>query len=715
MVDMDLDALEAFIDRIVNKRLMTIDGTAVVLAANDDGTVTLDLGGGAIAPSQPALGSYQPRAAGDHVLVRVRGGELVVQGVVSAPAAPRVVASPTVSDAVAPPAGQGWREVVTGRIWTRWDEPFIWTRPITALPPPTGGTVSGVGTLATYTGTELIEVGYAQQGAAVPPVLSGVGNSGPQDMYITWSGHQWYVDNSVRTVGTSPQTFGRMLDCAEVMPDGRLKLGIRNIGGVWYSAEVAQNDASLGYGRYRFVWEFDGGVESEPLSVVLGMFTYDQTATPGHRERDAEVTQWNDAGNTKHQMWYSLQPVAAAEQHQTNHVVSGAIQPFTTDIVWQAGQVHYSTSDANGMLLGDHVVTDGVETPNTEKVGINLWLTSGAPPANGQPVTAYLHSFTHTPGTTYTPTKAATRFDTFDNDYGWSVNKGSAISGGTLRLPCIAGYSNAYSGSVFDIRESTFDFDIVAVPAGGNGTTEALVSLRFDADNYLMFLVSGGGYAARVRQGGVNTQVSIGAFSYALHRYGRIAMSGGQVTFSTSADRVTWTAQGAAVTCTISAARLSALRFRVECGYYGTENNPGPFVVHGYGTPTGAIIPTSPNALVSGLVTFGTGAWAGLAGKVVLGAKLILHRSADASVGPLGPTAVTLWRAVAATTPTSPPPRETVNSRSYMLACNQSVTVALDPAWVQGFADGTFNAIAVFSTDPAAIVRLDSTVLVVNY
>ena len=631
--------------------------------------------------------------------------------------APKAVASPTVSDAVAPPAGQGWREVVTGRIWTRWDEPFIWTRPITPAPPPTGGTVSGVGTLATYQGTALTAVGYAQQGAAPAPVLSGPGNSGLQGTYIDWSGHNWYVDNSVRSIGgTSPQTFGRLLDCAEVMPDGRLKLGIRQIGGVWYSAEVDQNDASLGYGRYRFVWEIDGGVESEPLSVVLGMFTYDTSdAAAGKRELDAEVTQWNDTSNTKHQMWYSLQPVAAGEQHQTNHVVSGAIQPFTTDIVWQAGQVYYSTRDANGALLGDHVVTDGVEVPGNEKVGINLWLTSGAPPANGQPVTAYLHSFTHTPGVTYTPTQAATRFDTFDNDYGWALNKGSVISGGTLRLPCIFGYSNAYSGSVFDIRESTFDFDIVAVPAGGNGTTEALVSLRFDADNYLMFLVSGGGYAARVRQAGVNTAVPIGTFNFALHRYGRIAMSGGQVTFSTSPDKVTWTAQGAPVACTISAARLSALRFRVECGYFGTESNPGPFVVDGFGTATGAIIPTSPNALLSGIVTFGTGAWAGLAGKVALDGKLILHRSADASVGPLGPTTVTLWRAVAATTPASPPPRETVNSRSYMLACNQSVTVALDPAWVQGFADGTFNAIAVFSTDPAAIVRLDSTVLVVNY
>jgi hypothetical protein len=406
----------------------------------------------------------------------------------------------------------------------------------------------------------------------------------PQATFLNWQGHNWYVDNAVRSINGSsnPNNFGRFTECVQVLPDGRLQLQIVNLGGTWYSAEFDQNDASLGYGRYRFVWSLTG---AEPTSVVLGMFTYDTTdPAAGKRELDAEYTRFGDATRPAGTMYYSLQPTGVVDQHQTDFSVAGAVAPFTTDIVWQAGQVAYSTRDANGLLLGDHVVTDGVEVPGNEKVGLNLWYVSATPPT--ATVTAYINSFTFTPGITVTPTPAAVRYSNFTNAYGLSLNLGATATGGALTLPCVPGYSHGYTGSVFDMRNSSVDFAISSLPAVGTGTTESLVSLRFDASNYLMLLVSGGGYAARVRQGGVNTQIAIGAFNMALHKYGRITMSGTTATFYTSGDQVTWVSQGS-LSCTIAASRLSALRLQMECGYYGTETAPGSFVLSSFGTTLG--------------------------------------------------------------------------------------------------------------------------------
>ena len=90
----------------------------------------------------------------------------------------------------------------------------------------------------------------------------------PQAQYLNWQGHNWYVDNTTRSINgtTNPNNFGRFTECVQILPDGRLQLQIVNLGGTWYSAEFDQNDASLVYGRYRFVWSMTG---AEPASVVL--------------------------------------------------------------------------------------------------------------------------------------------------------------------------------------------------------------------------------------------------------------------------------------------------------------------------------------------------------------------------------------------------------------------------------------------------------------
>lgn len=154
----ELRALDVLVDRRVRAALAGVDTALSVAAVNADGSVNL-LVGDSVIPSVPAMRSYSPRAAGDVVLTRVRDGEHIVIGR-TGPAAPAGT-SLEISNA-APPSGQGWAEIVTGQLWAR--PGALWCKRVTADPGPGGGSLSRTGSLVTYRGGSVSQLGVAEQG-----------------------------------------------------------------------------------------------------------------------------------------------------------------------------------------------------------------------------------------------------------------------------------------------------------------------------------------------------------------------------------------------------------------------------------------------------------------------------------------------------------------------------------------------------------------------
>lgn len=154
----EMAALDLLIDRRVRAALADVDRALVVQAVNADGTVNL-AAGESIIPSVPALRSYAGREAGHTVLTRVRGGEHIVLGRVGPPdSAPLTM---EISN-TAPPTGQGWVEIVTGAVWAKTGA--LWCKRVIADPGPSGGSTSRVGTLRTYRGGAMTQMGVAEQG-----------------------------------------------------------------------------------------------------------------------------------------------------------------------------------------------------------------------------------------------------------------------------------------------------------------------------------------------------------------------------------------------------------------------------------------------------------------------------------------------------------------------------------------------------------------------
>lgn len=421
---------------------------------------------------------------------------------------------------------------------------------------------------------------------AAPKVTPAAGNAAATGAVraafvedFEWSGYQW-TKRTGSGLSPGPNTFGGTSDSIRVDSNGYLVLTVQQVGGVWTCAEVQRLGASLGYGRYRWTYEIDvANLDPKP---VFGMFIYDDDvgAAPSQREIDLEVSKWNFDTETS-SMFYSVHPVADGEHLASDHHQS-TVGTYTAEFVWQEDQVYFRTVDSNGELLGEHVVTEGVQDEGTETVRMNLWLIGGAAPEDGLPITVTIHSFDFTADTAHTLAAASDFFGGFDDPYEWAYKDGADITGGELVLPTTPSYTAAYSGSILDLRNSSTQVEISETPNVGNGSTEAAWYLRYDPDNFIAFIISGGGLLGRLRQGGVNTTQSFGTHNATTHRYWRVSLSGTTVTFETSSDGSSWTSQWTPTT-TLTSQQLSTLRMRFDSGHYDTEPDPGQFAITAYG------------------------------------------------------------------------------------------------------------------------------------
>lgn len=140
-----------------------VDIVADVWSANDDGTVNIVVRG-TVVPAK-ALSGYLNRRPGDRVLVRVRGGQYVVQDRFGAAVEIPTPLAMTRSD-LAAPSGQGWEEIITGQVWAK--DNALWLKRVAPVPAPSTGTrlmLSRTATdVDTYREGKRLFRSYAEQG-----------------------------------------------------------------------------------------------------------------------------------------------------------------------------------------------------------------------------------------------------------------------------------------------------------------------------------------------------------------------------------------------------------------------------------------------------------------------------------------------------------------------------------------------------------------------
>ncbi len=404
----------------------------------------------------------------------------------------------------------------------------------------------------------------------------GATRKGGMPRPLAWAGYDWRVRATTPSASPGPNHWSDTPLAAEVDNNGHLHLNIFYTNNNWQCVEVA--GPHLGYGKYE--WTINTDPTSWDIKPVLGLFTYDDgdDGTHDYREIDIEFSLWNYAPEPS-RCWYSVQSVVGFEDRTEDHAVSAAV-PYISSFIWQPGQIYFKTVDNNGKLLGEHVCADNVQTPVTETTRMNLWLQGGAPPINSQPVHVELNSFTFTPGVTHSLVAAAATSITFSDGTPGSLTlkSGASIVSNQLQLLCAAtDYSIAFTGSVFNLTGSSVDTHILQVPAAGNGTTEALYEVRYSPNYYFAMFISGGSFYALLRQAGVNTSTALVPYDSIAHAYWRIRESAGFVFFEASPDRITWSILHSSVHT--FGTKIQTLRVRYECGYYGTETTPAPFII----------------------------------------------------------------------------------------------------------------------------------------
>lgn len=233
--------------------------------------------------------------------------------------------------------------------------------------------------------------------AAALAIMAFDAYSAPSDAVparLRFSGRNWTVVNDAEPRGPGPNLFdGRN---AYVDGEGRLVLETALRDGIWTSAHVFLTK-SLGYGRYE--------LELAPMEkklddlCVFGFFTWDEDPAFANREIDVEIARWGipQAPNLN----FTVQP-------WDGHPERSAVFEFdpsegaTLGFDWSPGDVRFFAVSGGKSAAwsfpdpsGPSPAPFGVPPKGKEKVGINLWLFGGRPPA--APDRVVIERFVFTP------------------------------------------------------------------------------------------------------------------------------------------------------------------------------------------------------------------------------------------------------------------------------------------------------------------------------
>jgi hypothetical protein len=220
--------------------------------------------------------------------------------------------------------------------------------------------------------------------------------------FVDFAGYTWLV----RSYGGGPGPNEWREANVVVDADG-LHLTIQQDGEVWTCAEVLMMGDPLGFGTYEF--EVTGDLAALDTNAVLGLFNYPgsgEIGPDGTNEIDIEIAQWGDLQNPNRLNW-NIYP-AVEGGGKGNHALplslpaGGSTHRFT----WSAQSIDYASFEGLASAGATQPIGSWTYAPAEPArdipqsplvVHMNLWLTQGRPPSDGQPVRVTINDFRFTP------------------------------------------------------------------------------------------------------------------------------------------------------------------------------------------------------------------------------------------------------------------------------------------------------------------------------
>lgn len=203
------------------------------------------------------------------------------------------------------------------------------------------------------------------------PLLGDIPNRGEGERVIEFAGREWIV-KAGDNLPPRANAWSGDEQSVRVDADGRLHLRIRQIGGVWHSAQVIAR-APSNYGMVRFLVETP--LDDPHPNVVLGMFLYRDDA----REIDIEFSRRLAGGDFT--ALFAVQPSQQpGHRHAFRFDWAGA---SAHEMHWQPGWVCFRSLQGHAADAPAAVewLFEGTSVPRAEdalRLQINLWLLDPA-------------------------------------------------------------------------------------------------------------------------------------------------------------------------------------------------------------------------------------------------------------------------------------------------------------------------------------------------
>ncbi len=229
-------------------------------------------------------------------------------------------------------------------------------------------------------------------------------NDFPGGRTLSFGGRTWRVKGP-GYYGPGPNLFSDGSGSVWVDPQGRLHVTVKNIGGSWYSTEVALVDA-LGYGDYIFTTE--GRLDLIDPQVVLGLFLWQY----GHcwdpawlwwnpfNEIDVEFSRWGNPANSIGQ--FVAQPFDGPANISRFAATFGNGEITSHAFRWLPDKVEYRSwrggpgDESPGSLIHSWTYAGAhIPRPEQPRVHINLWRITGAPASNQEVILSGFNFIPH--------------------------------------------------------------------------------------------------------------------------------------------------------------------------------------------------------------------------------------------------------------------------------------------------------------------------------
>jgi hypothetical protein len=223
------------------------------------------------------------------------------------------------------------------------------------------------------------------------------------DPFVEFAGHTWLV----RSYGGGPGP-NEWREANVFVDEHGLHLTIQQSGGVWTCAEVVMMGDPLGFGTYEF--EVSGDFAAFDRNAVLGLFNYPGSAEvgpDGTNEIDIEISQWGDASNPNRLNWNVYPAIDGGKKGNHALPLSLPTGASTHQFTWTAKSIDYASfsgfvSEGEAAPIGEWTYAPKKAARDIPQVPLvlhmNLWLTAGKAPADGQPIEIVINDFRFAPG-----------------------------------------------------------------------------------------------------------------------------------------------------------------------------------------------------------------------------------------------------------------------------------------------------------------------------